>query len=206
MESVAHAGENILDKLRDGVFAVTPPIISLILEANDRIKEIIEELELTGVEPEGDDTEIIGKLNYCAENGKIRDPNDASAVAPQAEGAKETGGNKTPDLDGEIDFDPVPAPSAMIDTEVADAESAPEAAINVTKTPDLDEEIDFEPILAPGVEQDDAVVAQGDQSTDMKPLTLSEKVKERAVAKGLATVSGGDNKEAKKGSNTKRGY
>ena len=39
LESVAHAGENVLGNFRDGVQEVTPEAVSLILAALDRIKD-----------------------------------------------------------------------------------------------------------------------------------------------------------------------
>lgn len=207
LESVAHAGENILDKLRDGAFGVTPPIISLILEANDRIKEIVEELEETGEEPAGDDSELIGKLNFCADNnGQIGDAptpkktvelsDDTQDESVSAQGAI-SGENKTPDLDEAIDFDPIPAPGADASAGSGN-ETTSESDIN--KTPDLDEAIDFDPIPAPGADKDAVMIAVNDvEERGLETMTLSERVKERAVAKGLQTMSGdGGGGEAKK--------
>ncbi|MCC3862208.1 chemotaxis protein CheW [Pseudemcibacter aquimaris] len=67
LESVAHAGENVLGKFRDGEMEVTPDAVTLILNALDRIKEILEGLEQTQEEPEGDDSAIIDELNAMAE-------------------------------------------------------------------------------------------------------------------------------------------
>ena len=47
LESVAHAGENVLGKIRDGVLEVTPEAISLVLAALDRIKMLLSALEQT---------------------------------------------------------------------------------------------------------------------------------------------------------------
>lgn len=66
LESVAHAGENILGKIRDGELSASPDIISKVLEAIDRIKSIIVHLESEGAEPEGDDSQLIATLNQCA--------------------------------------------------------------------------------------------------------------------------------------------
>ena len=41
LEHVAHAGENVLGRLRDRTLAVTPAIVSLVLAAIDRIKLIV---------------------------------------------------------------------------------------------------------------------------------------------------------------------
>lgn len=79
LEKVAHAGENILDKFRHGELPVTPAAVSLILESIDRIKGIMVVLEQSGKEPEGDDIELIGRLNAMADGGA---PAAAPAPAP----------------------------------------------------------------------------------------------------------------------------
>ena len=63
LESVAHAGENILGKFRDGVIDVTPEAVSLILKCLDCIRDLLGELEERGEEPEGEDQELIAELN-----------------------------------------------------------------------------------------------------------------------------------------------
>ncbi len=80
LESVAHAGENILGKVRDGELVVTAPIVSLILECLDQIRDILNVLEATEAEPEGDDSELIGRLNDAAD-GKLAEA-EAPAAAP----------------------------------------------------------------------------------------------------------------------------
>ena len=47
LEAVAHAGENVLGKIRDGELEVTPVAISLVLASLDRIKMILAEIEAT---------------------------------------------------------------------------------------------------------------------------------------------------------------
>lgn len=79
LEKIAHAGEDILGKFRDGKLQVTPQAITLILQSVDRIKEIVECLTNTGQEPEGDDSTLIGTLNLFAEGGSI------AADTPQPE-------------------------------------------------------------------------------------------------------------------------
>lgn len=66
LESVAHAGENVLGKYRDGELVVTSDSVTLILSALDRIKEILSALEETQEEPQGDDSDIINQLNEVA--------------------------------------------------------------------------------------------------------------------------------------------
>lgn len=67
LESVAHASENVLGKFRDGELEVSEHAVTVILESLDRIKEILAGLEATEEEPEGDDTDLISRLDAIAE-------------------------------------------------------------------------------------------------------------------------------------------
>jgi len=69
LESVAHAGENVLGKIREGDLVVTPAAVSLILECLDSIRSILMVLEETESEPAGDDSDLIGRLNVFADSG-----------------------------------------------------------------------------------------------------------------------------------------
>jgi len=73
LESVAHAGENVLGKFRDGVLDVTPEAVTLILKCIDTIRDLLGELEEAGEEPEGNDNELIAELNAMA-NGEAAPP------------------------------------------------------------------------------------------------------------------------------------
>jgi two-component system chemotaxis sensor kinase CheA len=84
LEAVAHASENVLGKFRDGVIRVTPAAVTLILESLDAIKVILTALERTEAEPEGDDLELIARLNAHAE-GNVGGAEAAhAAAAPQS--------------------------------------------------------------------------------------------------------------------------
>jgi two-component system, chemotaxis family, sensor kinase CheA len=83
LESVAHAGENILGKFRDGELPVTPEAVTLILKCIDTIRDLLGELEETGEEPEGDDSEIIAEMNAMA-NGQTAAAQPAPAQAAPA--------------------------------------------------------------------------------------------------------------------------
>jgi len=88
LESVAHSGENILGKFRDGVLEVTPEAVTLILKCIDRIRDLLAELEDTGEEPEGEDSELIAELDAMAE-GKTP---SAAPGAPAVEAAPAAAG------------------------------------------------------------------------------------------------------------------
>src|SRR3954470_6231561 len=64
LEKVAHAGENLLGRFRDGSLVATPASVGVVLQALDRIKGILSALEDTdGVEPEGEDGQLIALLD-----------------------------------------------------------------------------------------------------------------------------------------------
>lgn len=80
--NVTHSAENVLGKMRDGVLDVSPGAISLILEAVDVVKELLEGLEATGEEPKTDNATLITILDGLAETGEI-----AETATPIAETA-----------------------------------------------------------------------------------------------------------------------
>jgi two-component system chemotaxis sensor kinase CheA len=75
LESIAHAGETLLGKFRDGALPVTPDAVSLVLASIDRIKAILAHLAAEQVEPPGDDRDLIAELERASEGGLV-------AVAP----------------------------------------------------------------------------------------------------------------------------
>jgi two-component system chemotaxis sensor kinase CheA len=83
LEAVAHAGENILGKVRDGELEVTPEAVSLILECLDQIRTILMVLEESETEPEGDDSDLIRRLNALAD-GVEPEPQEAEATGAVA--------------------------------------------------------------------------------------------------------------------------
>ena len=86
LEKVAHAGENVLGRYRDGALKVTPDGITLILQALDRIKAIVAGLEQKGAEPEGDDAALIAALDALADGEA---PAAAAAVGAPVAAAPE---------------------------------------------------------------------------------------------------------------------
>ncbi len=74
LEHVAHAGENVLGKIRDGELEVTPDAITLILGAIDSIKLILGHLEQHECEPEGNDADLIARLNAMADGRAVGSP------------------------------------------------------------------------------------------------------------------------------------
>ncbi|HET8728199.1 MAG TPA: chemotaxis protein CheW [Alphaproteobacteria bacterium] len=130
LEAVAHAGENVLGKFRDGELKVTPAAVSLILASLDTIKHIIGQLEATEEEPAGDDSALIERLNAMAEGrGLETDGDDSAPAAPEsaAEVPAEADMAASPFEPDEHGFVPVPAPGVTVEALQA-AAAMPEPA------------------------------------------------------------------------------
>ncbi len=123
LESVAHAGENIMDKFRSGDLVVTPGGVSLILECLDQIRVLLVTLEQTESEPEGEDTDLIARLNAAAEAGGGSN-DEASAEDLEAAFAAASVAAPTEDT-------PAEAPAAA--EPVAEAEAAPAETVEPKK-------------------------------------------------------------------------
>ncbi|MEE8544263.1 MAG: Hpt domain-containing protein, partial [Alphaproteobacteria bacterium] len=117
LEALAHAGENVLGKMREGELEVTPEAVTLIFESFDGIKDIMASLEATESEPEGDDADLIRRLNDFADEKAL--PREGAA-APTAEAA-----SGAPSLD---ELEAAFAAAAGPDDAAALDAAAPEAA------------------------------------------------------------------------------
>ena len=70
LESVAHAGENLLSRLRDRTIAMTPEITSALLSTIDAVRSHMEALETTGEESPIAHTELLDRLTQLQESGE----------------------------------------------------------------------------------------------------------------------------------------
>ncbi len=171
LESVAHAGENILGKVRDGELVVTPPIVSLILECLDQIRDILNTLEATETEPEGDDSELIGRLNEAAEGKLSAGEAEAPAAAPV-----------------EAPVEPAPEPAAeAVEEAPAEpvAEEMPVEAAPVVDAPVAEEpqaEAVVEEVPAEPVAEAAPAPAAAAPAAAKKPAPSQEVAKESSVA------------------------
>ena len=64
--TVAHSAENVLGQMREGVLTATPDSISVVLEAVDEIKSLLQGLEATEEEPASDNSSLIARLEQIA--------------------------------------------------------------------------------------------------------------------------------------------
>ncbi|MEM9352910.1 MAG: chemotaxis protein CheA [Planctomycetota bacterium] len=73
---VAHAGENLLSDIRDGDLDVSTEIISVLLELNDSLRELVDEVRDGQYESRLDYSGLISKLET------LRNPGEAAAAEP----------------------------------------------------------------------------------------------------------------------------
>jgi two-component system, chemotaxis family, sensor kinase CheA len=162
LEGIAHAAETLMGKFRDGA-PVTQEAVSLILISIDQIKEILNELEAAeGDEPQGDDSEIIGKLEVMSAKADVAmaggdaAEDEAAASAEVVDAAPEEAGDQTierPLRPGEVSLDEL------------------ERAFRET-------EIEVE-VAEPVVVDDDEAV---DEIEEPAPAAMAEKVEPKAAA------------------------
>jgi two-component system chemotaxis sensor kinase CheA len=74
LQTVAHAAENVLGAFRDGVVAVTPAAVSVILETVDLIRGLVDALAESGGEPLGDDSALIARLEGVLDSAPAASP------------------------------------------------------------------------------------------------------------------------------------
>lgn len=93
LETVAHAAENVLGQLRDGVQTATPGTITTVLAAIDRVRLILAGIEAAGSEPAGDDGDLLAALAATARGEPPAGPDEEAAareaVTEQAKAAPE---------------------------------------------------------------------------------------------------------------------
>ena len=83
LESVAHAGENLLSRLRDGTLALTPEITSALLATADAVREMLLSIEATGQDGGGDYGGLIATLSRLLEAGSEPSTSSPPALASE---------------------------------------------------------------------------------------------------------------------------
>jgi HPt (histidine-containing phosphotransfer) domain-containing protein len=82
LETVAHRAENVMGRFRDGDLEVTPAYVSLILESLDRVRFLLGHIEANGTEPDGEDSELIAKLDAVYEGRDGSPESDSPLLYP----------------------------------------------------------------------------------------------------------------------------
>jgi two-component system, chemotaxis family, sensor kinase CheA len=82
LQALAHAGENLLSKLRDGSLRLTPEISTALLATGDGIRQMLGAIAATGQDGEESFTELIEELKRLQGTASSEAP--AAAAAPPA--------------------------------------------------------------------------------------------------------------------------
>ena len=69
LESLAHAGENLLSRLREGALVVNPSITSVLLAMVDAVREMLSNIEATGSDGDGHYGALIESLTQLQTSG-----------------------------------------------------------------------------------------------------------------------------------------
>ncbi len=132
LEALAHAAETLMGKFRDGM-PVTGQAVTLILTTIDRIKDILNQLEMTEAEPEGADHDLIEELHQLAERGTEALAQAAAEPAPEVV-PQAVAGSLTPQVleralrPGEVSLDDLERAFRETETEVVVAAQQPAPA------------------------------------------------------------------------------
>ena len=90
LESVAHVGENLLSKLRDGELALNPDITTALLQMVDAIRQMLASVEAVGNEGERNDQALIETLTRLLQGATQSKPKTISADAAPADAKEAT--------------------------------------------------------------------------------------------------------------------
>jgi two-component system, chemotaxis family, sensor kinase CheA len=106
LESVAHAGENVLSRLRDGELSLTPGMTSGLLEMVDAVREILGNIERGGGEGDADYSDLVATLE-ALQAGAPTAPRKAAAAtievaSEESEPAEESAQDQTASRLGEL--------------------------------------------------------------------------------------------------------
>jgi two-component system chemotaxis sensor kinase CheA len=83
LEAIAHSGENLLSKMRDGLLVINPDIAGALLATVDAVRTMLKEIEATGAPEERDYSTLITLLVRLNE-GEAGAASVAAEVAPSA--------------------------------------------------------------------------------------------------------------------------
>ena len=93
--AVAHVGESLLGRLRDGQLELDREITSGLLAMVDAVRQMLASIEASGVEGERDDTKLIARLTRLQQAPEAAGKDAPEGKAPEAGGAAVEGASAT---------------------------------------------------------------------------------------------------------------
>jgi two-component system chemotaxis sensor kinase CheA len=85
LESVAHAGENLLSLLRDGAIALTPQRTTALLSLVDAVRQMLGSIEAKGNEGERNDEGLVETLKRLQKDGEGKEVKEVNEVKEKRE-------------------------------------------------------------------------------------------------------------------------
>ena len=82
LEKVAHVGENLLSRLRDGQLTLNPQLTTALLGMVDAVRQMLNQIEISGQEGERDDSVLITTLSRLQQVPET--PAKSAAAVPQS--------------------------------------------------------------------------------------------------------------------------
>jgi two-component system chemotaxis sensor kinase CheA len=152
LESVAHVGENLLSKLRDGELALNPEMTTALLAMVDAIRQMLASVEAIGNEGERNDQELIQTLTRHLQGSGVAAraetlavpavevlPEEPTVGAPAPVAASPPVADAAPKIEAKPDHaehapDHAPAPAAETAAQAQGRTAASESSIRVDVT------------------------------------------------------------------------
>ena len=89
LEKVAHVGENLLTRLRDGQLTLNPELTTALLGMVDAVRQMLGSIDASGGEGERDDTKLIATLTRLQEGPEAPAKSEVASVPEYASEAAE---------------------------------------------------------------------------------------------------------------------
>jgi two-component system chemotaxis sensor kinase CheA len=124
LETVAHAGEDLLGKLRGGKPAVSPAVTDALLQMVDVIRKMLAKIENEGNDGDADERDLINLLNRLASEPPV----DGTVVAHPSEVAL---ASRDSSLDFELSASATPPATDSIPATAADGSAVYDASVRI---------------------------------------------------------------------------
>ncbi|MEI6721426.1 MAG: Hpt domain-containing protein, partial [Betaproteobacteria bacterium] len=84
LEKVAHAGESLLARVREGTLSIDQPMTSALLKTLDCLRDIVDGIKTDNQEPTGDDSALLDLLRRLTLGESVASAAPAEPAAPAA--------------------------------------------------------------------------------------------------------------------------
>lgn len=131
LESVAHVGENLLARLRDGKMSMTPATTDVLLAMVDKVRELLAAIEASGGESGVEVEDVVAAITVVLEGGTpapAAEPVAEVAPEPEPEPVAEVVAELLEELSVAAEPEPEPAPEPVAEVPAPATPAAPAPA------------------------------------------------------------------------------